>query len=74
VQYAEIQAILYSRFAPHGMPRSSTHLAVMRCRWLLRNLPALFQRNSRRRDQWIYFAAERWGRLRGSLRYRTWYL
>jgi GT2 family glycosyltransferase len=73
VSYAEIHARFYARFAAHGMPRSSPWLALSRVRWLVRNLPDLFVADPGRRSQWVYFAAERWGRLRGSLRYRTWY-
>jgi len=73
VTYAEIHARFYARFAPHGMPRSSFDVTLLRLRWLVRNLSCLFSSDTQRRSQWIYFAAERWGRLRGSLRYRTWY-
>lgn len=73
VAYGEAHAMLYARFAAHGMPPSALRDVLTRCLWLVRNLPALGGRDERRRAEWVYYAASRWGRLRGSLRYRVWY-
>jgi GT2 family glycosyltransferase len=72
--YGECHVFLYQRFAQHGMPRSSMRDVARRYYWLLANVPRLLHPNRQERSKWVYQAAGRWGRLRGSLRYRTLYL
>ena len=72
--YGECHAFLYRHFAAHGMPGSSMNDVAKRYYWLLTNVPRLMLPNRQERSRWVYQAAGRWGRLRGSLRYRTFYL
>jgi GT2 family glycosyltransferase len=72
--YGECHAFLYKRFAPYGMPRSSLRAAWRKCLWLLALAPRLPYADLKERSAWLYAAAARWGRLRGSLRYHTLYL
>lgn len=72
--YAEAQTHLYCRFAPHGMPRSSGWNALRNYGWVVRRLPSLFLGPGTERARWIFKAATCWGRLKGSIRYRTFYL
>jgi GT2 family glycosyltransferase len=72
--YAEAQPHLYRRFATHGMPRSSTRKALQTYQWLIKKAPVLLRGSNEMRARWIFKAAACWGRLRGSVRYRTFYL
>ena len=63
---------LYRRFAPRGAPRSSTAGALVRWALLAIAWPVVLV--PRLRYRWLGTAARRWGRLRGSLRFRTLYL
>lgn len=74
VTYAEAHVFLYKRFRAYGMPRSSIRQALRRYGWLLRRLPRLHRVSRRGRIKWLRTLALCWGRLRGSLRYRTLYL
>lgn len=72
--YAEAQVHLYRRFARHGMPPSSIRKALRNYKWVIRHLPSLFWGSTKERAGWIFRAAACWGRLKGSIRYRTLYL
>lgn len=74
ISYAESHVDLYRRFASHGMPQSSIREVLRTYKWLLRNSPYLLADSDKRRAMWILKAATCWGRLLGSLRYRTFYL
>ncbi len=65
-------ARLYRDFHGSGMPRPSKFRVLGAWGWLLVHLFELPVR--RRRGIWIRKAAYRWGRLRGSLRYRVFYV
>ena len=62
----------YTRFRRHGMPRSSAREALGAYAGLVTRLRILRFPNGRWR--WVRDAAQRWGRLRGSIRYRVLYL
>jgi glycosyltransferase involved in cell wall biosynthesis len=62
----------YVRFRDRGMPRSSTGEAARAYVALIRRLRILRFPNGRWR--WVRDAAQRWGRVRGSIRYRVMYL
>ena len=62
----------YARFRRHGMPRSSAREAVRAYAGLVTRLRILRFPNGRWR--WVRDAAQRWGRLKGSIRYRVLYL
>jgi GT2 family glycosyltransferase len=72
--YAECHVFLYTRFKAYGMPPSSLQTVLQRYGWLIQQLPHLLNSDRQGRAHWVYRAASRWGRLRGSLRYRTLYL
>jgi GT2 family glycosyltransferase len=72
--YSMSYPLLYKNFASHGMPRSSLMKALKRYLWLVWNIRKTFDTNIDARAQWIYWAAVSWGRLKGSLYYRTLYL
>jgi glycosyltransferase involved in cell wall biosynthesis len=62
----------YARFRGRGMPRSSTSEALRAYGALVRRLRILRFPNGRWR--WVRDAAQRWGRVKGSVRYRVLYL
>jgi glycosyltransferase involved in cell wall biosynthesis len=62
----------YARFRRHGMPRSSAREALRAYAGLVTRLRILRFPNGRWR--WVRDAAQRWGRLKGSIRYRVLYL
>ncbi len=72
--YAEAQVHLYRRFARHGMPPASIHSALRNYKWVIRHFPSLFWGSAKERAGWIFRTAACWGRLKGSIRYRTLYL
>ena len=63
----------YRRFRDHGAPRSSTIGALARWVVLPPSAPVALL-TPRWRYRWLGTAARRWGRLAGSLRFRTVYL
>jgi GT2 family glycosyltransferase len=71
--HAEGHVYLYKRFAAHGMPPPLKDKVRWRYWWLFRKTPFLWAATRRGREKWLYRAAATWGRLRGSLRYRTRY-
>lgn len=85
---AEAHVGLYKRFARYGMPRSSTRAALGKYGELLREAPTMALhkllrqglrdparlRQDRQLIYWMLWGAICWGRLRGSLRYRSVYL
>lgn len=73
VGYGEAQPHLFRRFAGQGMPRSSIRKALRTYKWLIKKLPCLLFGSKQLRARWIFNAAACWGRLRGSLHYRSFY-
>lgn len=63
----------YRRFRAHGAPRSNTAAALVRWGVLLCAAPVVAL-VPRWRFRWWGTTARRWGRLRGSVRFRTLYL
>ena len=75
VQYAMAHVLLYKRFARHGMPRWPMSWVITEYRWLLWNLDCWVRRGQQaRREEWLQRAAERAGRLLGSMRFFAVYL
>ena len=74
VRYGEAHAYLYKQFASCGMPRSSVRGTWYSYRALIIGLPHLLWGEETQRAQLLRKAALCYGRLRGSLRYRTLYL
>ena len=75
VQYSIAHVCLYKRFAAQGMPRWPLSWVLDEYRWLARNAGCWVRRGDhRRRQEWVQRAAERAGRLLGSMRYRALYL
>lgn len=67
------EAHLYRDFSQDGLPSSSIRTALIEWAWIGWHLPDLF-RSDEGRGKWIGKAANRWGRLAGSLKYRVLYL
>jgi glycosyltransferase involved in cell wall biosynthesis len=65
---------LFRHYTMHGMPSSSMQEVWQRYKWLLKKAPLVWRLNSHKRERWVRLAARSWGRLIGSLRYRTLYL
>ena len=74
VCYGEAHAYLYKQFASCGMPGSSVHGIWYSYRGLIIGLPHLLWGDETKKAQVLRKAALCYGRLRGSLRYRTLYL
>lgn len=74
VCYGEAHAYLYKQFASCGMPRSSVRGIWYSYRELITRLSHLLWGEETQRAQLLRKAALCYGRLRGSLRYRTLYL
>jgi GT2 family glycosyltransferase len=72
--YAVSHVHLYQHFAHYGMPRSSFRVALRRYRWLIKRAYCLVLHRPQCRVKWIYTAALCWGRFKGSIRYRKFYL
>ena len=70
----ESHVLLYRRFADAGMPRPSKREVLRRYRRLIMTMTRLLTTRGRLRRQWIVETAMSWGRLKGSLRYRTLFL
>ena len=69
-RYGVSSGQLFRRFRAAGMARPSPVHAAMTWTWLLVTLaPALG--TSAGRGRWVATAANRWGRLAGSIRYRV---
>lgn len=66
------QAALYRKFAKHGMPRHGPTAALRDWLWLLSQIPRVPTRENW--SFWLHMFGYRVGRLRGSLRYRVFYL
>lgn len=71
--YAIAAAQLYKQYRKVGAPRQRRLRELRSYLWLLVHLPDLF-RSDRKRGVWMRTAATRTGRLRGSLRYRTFFI
>jgi glycosyltransferase involved in cell wall biosynthesis len=65
---------LYRHYASQGMPRSSWGEVWQRYQGVLKGTPRVWWMKPRKQEKWVRLAARSWGRLRGSLRYRTLYL
>jgi GT2 family glycosyltransferase len=74
VRYGAAHVYLYKQFASYGMPRSSVRGTYYRYREWIIGLPHLLGGEETRKAQVLRKAALCWGRLRGSVRYRTFYL
>ncbi len=73
VLMGEAEVNLYRRFAAHGMPRSSLRAALKRYKSLIKKGIRLRRAGLPSRRKWVSQVGHCWGRLRGSLRYRTLY-
>lgn len=67
------QALLFKRFAAHGMPRSSVGVALRCWAKLALGLPR-FALGGGRDEEWRHEWNRRWGRLLGSVRHRVVFL
>lgn len=74
VCYGEAHAYLYKQFASCGMPGSSVSGICYSYRRLITGLPHILWGDETRKAEVLRMAALCYGRLRGSLRYRTLYL
>ena len=74
VLIGEAEVNLYRHFAAYGMPQSSIRKALQSYKWLIKRAPRLGSMKHKERMKWVRRAGGCWGRLRGSLRYRTLYL
>ncbi len=74
VRYGAAHVYLYKQFASYGMPRSSLRGVYYKYRGLVIELPYLLGGEESRRAHFLRKVALCWGRLCGSLRYRTVYL
>jgi len=74
VRFGEAHVYLYKLFASRGMPRSSVRETLYKYWGLITRLPDLLRGEEKQRAQLLRKAALCYGRLRGSLRYRTFYL
>jgi glycosyltransferase involved in cell wall biosynthesis len=74
ISIGENEANLYRKYAAYGMPRSSTRAALGKYKSLIRRAFHLGRAGVHARRRWVGEAGRCWGRIRGSLRYRTLYL
>ncbi len=74
VRFAEAHVYLYKCFTAYGMPRSSIDVALCKYNQLVKSIPTLLWGQQKQQAHLVRTAAVCWGRLRGSLRYRTIYL
>ncbi len=74
VEFADAHVLLYKHFACYGMPRSSMKAAGQRYWWLVRKAKCLLGNSPKAKMNWLYQFELSWGRLLGSIRYRTLYL
>ena len=71
VHYGTSEVILYRRFKDAGMARRPLAAAGTDLWWLFTRLP--FAWPIERRGAWLKRLAIEWGRIKGALRYRTWW-
>ena len=62
-------ARLYRDFKHHGLERPKIRTALRQWAWLVRHVADC--RSTNGRGAWLWIASTRWGRLRGSIRYRV---
>lgn len=74
VECGEAEVNLFRHFAAYGMPRPSVKEVLRRYKGLIRRVPRLWDAQPFARVVWLRQVGFCWGRLRGSLRYRTLYL
>jgi GT2 family glycosyltransferase len=74
VRIGETDVQLYRKFAAFGMPGTTARKIFQKYLWLIKRLPRLWGRDQHARLVWVGKAGVCWGRLRGSLLYRTFYL
>jgi len=74
VRFGEAHVYLYKQFASRGMPRISVRETLSKYWELITRLPDLLRGEEKQRAQVLRKAALYYGRLRGSLLYRTLYL
>lgn len=74
VIYAVAHVHLYKRFSKYGMPRSDPHKALRVYKKLLKTFPTLVHAKKLEREKYIRELAAYWGRIKGSIIYRTVYL
>ena len=74
IKFAEAHVYLYKKYAAHGYPRRGVKEAWPLYKWLIRYATRLFVGPQQERQKWIRTCAACWGRIRGSLKYRTLYL
>lgn len=74
VNYGEAHVYLYKRFASCGMPCPSVRKVYWTYKSLITRLPHLLWGDEAQKGEMLRMAAICYGRLRGSLRYRTVYL
>ena len=73
VAYGIAESRLYRDFRGAGLQRKRPWSVAKRWAWLLVHVPDV-ARSPERKGRWIHDAAFSWGRVRGSLRYRTLFL
>jgi len=71
--YGMAESHLYRDFRDAGAMRRTPAATAKRYGWLVAHVPDV-ARSSSTRGRWVRAAAFNWGRLRGSLKYRTLYL
>jgi GT2 family glycosyltransferase len=71
--YGMAESHLYRDFRGAGAKRRTPTAMAKRYAWLVAHVPDL-ARSSATRGRWVRAAAFNWGRLRGSVKYRTLYL
>lgn len=74
VAYANAHVKLYKKFKEFGMPQSNTRKALRVYKKLLIKLPTYFFMTESKRELYMREIAAYWGRIKGSIRYRTLYL
>jgi glycosyltransferase involved in cell wall biosynthesis len=72
-RWGKVSATIYRRMRPHGMPGSNYRFAILEAWWVLTRVPLLAV-SPRVRRQWPGRAADRAGRLVGSVKERVLYV
>jgi glycosyltransferase involved in cell wall biosynthesis len=72
--FGRAQARLYRTFRGNGMPRAAASVALKAWVRLAMSAPLVPWSDLARQGAWLRGVALRWGRLRGSIRYRVLYL
>lgn len=70
--YGQARCRIVRDLADHGETRPGRFAGWRSWLWLVRKLPTLRHREGR--AAWVWVAGNRLGQLRGSIRYRVWYL